>query len=91
MAKKKKTRKQKIAADVRHENYVYQTQFKSQDTISMQSDTPHTENQIKQISKPQISTLQYSYLYTDLRKTILLTISIICIELIFKYFLFGAH
>jgi len=85
MPKKKKTRKQKIIADTRRQVY-------------LESPTPKVEiGKLPQIAlrpkpvvKQTISLPEFSYLYTDLIKTAILTSSIVIAELLLK-FIFSAQ
>lgn len=76
MPKKKKTRKQKLLADMRRKV----VKIESVQTVVQTLEEPKIEH------KPQpqvkaIATSSYQYLYSDLFKTIILTISIIAGEL----------
>ena len=90
MAKRKKTRKQKKIADMRHETRIEIAQTPSA-SLSIDIANGSIISPVKQIVRETISTSQYSYLYQDLRKTIFLTFLIIIAELIFRYFVFGAQ
>lgn len=94
MPRKKKTRKQKIISDTRHIDYA---KFISPPQIS--TPTPIQSGQVSgslNVFKPQqstgqfITTSQYSYLYSDLLKTCVLTFSIIIAEIVFGFLFFGA-
>ena len=86
MPKKKKTRKQKMLANTRHKEYFLEP---------LQSVKPEHSESLKPYS-PQpnpnqaIVTSHYNYLYSDLLKTLLLTILVIMSELALRYFAFGA-
>ena len=102
MPKKKKTRKQKIIADVRHKQYVDQpitakidslTQIKSENMPietkpNYKQQTPYAP---QQNLNQAITTSHYTYLYSDLLKTLILTFSIIIAELLIRYLFFGAN
>ncbi len=81
MAKRKKTREQKIAADSRHKDY-----SKNIQPIQIVAQTQKVFSQIQQAPSPKSSVFEYSYLYSDLIKTTILTFSIIILELVLKYF-----
>lgn len=95
MAKHKKTRKQKLLADLRRQ---------TQSTVSKEPDSttysiPVSISDPASISKPhavstyagsvqaKVVTIDYRYLITDLRKTILLTSAIVIAELVIKFWL----
>lgn len=86
MPKKKKTRKQKIISEMRHREYKTQV-IAPKDDIHV-SVTPI---QPKQEPVQAIATQRYSYLYSDLRKTIILTFMIVLTELILGYLKIGAN
>ena len=86
MAKKKKTRKQKMFADMRHKDYVAEPL----ETVQSEHNEPQKTYPSQPISKQAIITTQYSYLYSDLLKTLILTISVIIVELVLRSFAFGA-
>jgi hypothetical protein len=87
MPKKKKTRKQKVLADTRHREYfaepLEQIRIDSSEPKKVYHPQPKPEAQA-------IVTAHYSYLYSDLLKTLILTISVIVAELALRYFAFGA-
>lgn len=88
MAKKKKTRKQKRLADMRHKEYTAQPLEPIQSERN-ESQKIYPSSQPIQ-PKKEIITTHYSYLYSDLAKTLILTISVIVVELVLRYFAFGA-
>lgn len=77
MPKKKKTRKQKILADMRHKVVVEEPKIE----YKSQPSQPQADR-IQQSSVKAIATSSYQYLYSDLVKTIVLTISIIVGEMV---------
>ena len=85
MAKKRRTRKQKILRDTRQKQAVSVGQ-KSED-IPMKAHTQHASPNTQIIAKSQpkssvITTAQYQYLPKDLIKTAMLTGAIVLAELI---------
>ena len=78
MAKKKKTRKAKTRADTRHREYIVEP---------LQQLQPEHNEPYRQAT---IITSEYIYLYSDLLKTLILTISVIVAEIVLRYFVFGA-
>lgn len=83
MPKKKKTLKQKMLADIRHEQ-------ERKDLYSFQ--VPHVFSQTsapirEEIHPRAISTVHYQYLAADLRKTLFFTLFAVLTELIIYYFL----
>ena len=90
MPKKKKTRKQKALADTRHKEYfvepLEQVQTENRNNVQLESNS----NEVKNSKVQVIATSNYSYLYSDLLKTLALTISVIAVELVLHYFVFGA-
>lgn len=92
MPKKKKTRKQKMVADIRHREYfdkpLEQLQIENRNNVQLEGNS----NEVRKVgSKVQvIATSNYSYLYFDLLKILMLTISVIAVELVLHYFVFGA-
>jgi hypothetical protein len=82
MAKRRKTRKEKVRGDTRRVVPTPSSDFASPSsplfTIPSSSPTP---------SKPQntVTTHSYSYLSKDLRKTLILTSSIIIVELVLAF------
>ena len=100
MPKKKKTRKEKVLADTRHKEYLLepleQVQTETRNNVQLESNSDvvkkveHSRH-IQSSSKTQvITTANYSYLYSDLLKTLMLTISVIVAEIVLRYFVFGA-
>ena len=91
MPKKKKTRKQKTLADVRRqkEPKVTNTAFAESKPQTRENvvapSTPDEMQPPSRTSKRIVQTSDYHYLARDLRKTILLTTSIIVIELAIKF------
>lgn len=85
MPKKKKTRKQKTLADTRHKEYIIEPLQKI-----LPENEPQKTYTPQPIVKQAIITSHYSYLYSDLLKTLIITISIIIAEVILRYFAFGA-
>lgn len=77
MPKKKKTRKQKIIADMIHKT----VKMPSLQAVPQLPEEPKVESKPQTIVKT-IATSSYQYLYSDLFKTIVLTISIIAGELV---------
>ena len=86
MPKKKKTRKQKVVADTRHKEYLEEPLGLIQKENSSNLQVENNETPRAQL----IGTANYSYLYSDLLKTFMLTISVIVVELVLRYFVFGA-
>ncbi|MBU3979286.1 hypothetical protein KJ980_05790 [Patescibacteria group bacterium] len=88
MPKKKKTRKQKILADKRNITIKMQSQQVvdpgSNPIIEHKTQPPLKQDQqsIVQVISPS----QYHYVYSDLIKTVILTLSIFAGELILAYF-----
>jgi hypothetical protein len=80
MPKKKKTREQKIIADRRHKIIAPSLEKPSAASVPLRKIPT---------AKSVISTSSYSYLNSDLIKTLILTSSIIIIEIVFRY-IFGA-
>ena len=85
MPKKKKTRKQKAIADMRHIEYKHLHK-----PLEEKSSLPPTAFKPQQNVKQAIAVADFRYLYSDLTKTIILTSSIIIAELVIKHF-FGAQ
>ncbi|MEK7450522.1 MAG: hypothetical protein AAB662_01120 [Patescibacteria group bacterium] len=81
MAKHRKTLKQKLAAETRHETY----SFKSQNIILSNTLVNKTA-----IIPPVNSSNLYSFLISDLRKTFILTLSIVAFQIIL-FFLLKHH
>ena len=77
MAKKRKSREQKIKADNRHFSY----HIDSSITHSVPQISIASTDLPIQINKPQPVVFAYPYLKNDLRKTIILTASILAIQL----------
>ncbi len=77
MPKKKKTRKQKMLADLRHKV----VKIESAQTVVQTLEEPKVEHKLQSPVKT-IATSSYQYLYSDLFKTIVLTVSIIAGELV---------
>ncbi len=92
MPKKVKTKKQKLLSDLRHKNIsptLEQTDFTTYSLPApKKADSKYTHPE-KAYAAPSrgVSTAGFSYLLPDLRKTILLTISIVVAEILIKYFL----
>lgn len=82
MPKKKKTRHQKIKADMRHKDYKAPSEM-----LVPSFQLNPVQPQIKTEKTQTIATAQYAYLYSDLRKTLILTILIIVAELILGNYL----
>ncbi len=80
MAKKKKTRKAKTLADTRHREYIVEP---------LQQIKP-VKPELNEPRQQAIITSEYNYLYSDLLKTLILTISVIVVEIVLRYFVFGA-
>lgn len=83
MPKKKKTLKQKMLTDIRHEQ-------ERKDLYSFQ--VPHVPHQpsapVREEIRPHaISTVHYQYLAADLRKTLFFALFAVLTELIMYYFL----
>lgn len=92
MPKKLKTKKQKIRSDLRHKNYLPESEKAEFTTYSLPTfkeieHKPTPAEQTFLTSAKQVSTVGYSYLSRDLRKTILLTLSIVMVEILIKYYL----
>lgn len=91
MPKKKKTRKQKTLADVRRQKepkvaYTAFSESKPQEREQAVAPSAPEESQpAVRPSKRIVQTSDYKYLAGDLRKTLLLTTSIIVIELAIKF------
>lgn len=83
MAKRKKTRQQKIMADQRREASTTSLYSFSSETLIQQAKQPSTL--VKNMTTALSSS--YQYLASDLRKTAIFTGSIIIFELILKYFI----
>ena len=84
MAKKRKTRSQKLLADTRHFAYHLETSaaqvklpVEKKLSLSLNFDTPN-------ILKPAVS---YSYVFQDLKKTALITFSILTAQIILFFIL----
>ena len=98
MPKKKKTRKQKVVADTRHREYfaepLEQVQAENRNNVQLENNEQkkvHNPQHLQSNTKVQvIATANYSYLYSDLLKTLMLSISVIAVELVLRYFVFGA-
>lgn len=89
MAKKKKTRQQKIVADLKRE--LVKKTLSSQNDQVVKLDTPKEilpkkEFLAKPVEKKDNAT-NYNYLIRDLRKTALLTTSIIALQIILFFIL----
>lgn len=83
MPKRRKTRKQKINAQSRHQV--------NKPVITVTENTPITQQPsapVKPKDKIAINTSGYGYLYADLRKTVILTFLIIISELILAKIIF---
>jgi hypothetical protein len=86
---KKKTRKQKVVADTRHREYFAEPLEQVQ--TETRNNVQNVQLEDNERPKPRvIATANYSYLYSDLLKTLMLTISVIAVELVLRYFVFGA-
>jgi len=80
----RKTRKQKITADLHRQLYT----LKSQKVLSFESkETPRIE---KTVSIPRINTQVYNYLIKDISKTAVVTAAIVIGQFIF-FFLLKNH
>jgi hypothetical protein len=79
MAKKKKTRQEKIKADLRHQLPQAPVYVVSQPTEKVQAGTPIY------IESSTLST--HSYFARDLQKTIFLTLSVLAGQIVLFYFL----
>jgi hypothetical protein len=80
----KKTRKEKIRADLRHGQYI----LKTEDLPSVNNGSIEEPKKFETITFK--NTHQYSYVLHDTRKTLLLTLSIIFAEIIL-FFLLKNH
>jgi hypothetical protein len=91
MPKKKKTRKQKQLADVRR-----QTETITPHTATVENhqpvreehviaSTPHASRPQRHLAHQSIATADYTYIRKDLLKTVILTGTIIVLELILKH------
>lgn len=92
MPKKVKTKKQKMRSDLRHTNYSPEIEKADFTTYSLPAlkradHKPTPAEQTFSAPIKAVSTTGYSYLSTDLRKTILLTVSIIVVQILVKYYL----
>lgn len=84
MAKKQKTREQKIQSDIRRQSHYTYTPG----TAEVKTSVPtHVPSSVKM--SHTVSTSGYGYLTGDLLKTTILTASIILIELTLKLFAKG--
>jgi len=83
MPKKKKTRKQKIQADSRHTTESAALPSEQIQTYSV-AKKEVISPKVTSSSTTTIATSDYRYLSKDLLKTVLLTISIIIIELVLQ-------
>lgn len=92
MPKRVKTKKQKILADLRRKNspsVIEKTDFTTYTLpTTMHVDSPKSDMPGKKIASAKaVSTSGYAYLYKDLRKTLLLTSSIIIAEILIRSYL----
>ena len=89
MAKKKKTRQQKIIADLRRQVNASQSHVEIQKREEKKENpiSISLSNKVAIIGKPQIFTNTYPYLVNDLRKTAILSLAIIFAQLIFLFVL----
>ena len=90
MAKKKKTRQQKIIADLRRQVNASQSHVEETQKREEKRENPVTislSNAATTIRKPQIFTNTYPYLVNDLRKTAILSLAIVFAQLIFLFVL----
>jgi hypothetical protein len=91
MAKIKKTRKDKMLADQRRQHYLekkhvsYTIQLDSDDKTG-HSTIPEKGIKTHEVSTSGVQTQNYSYLLKDLRKTMLVTITIVVVQIVL-YFL----
>jgi hypothetical protein len=79
MPKKKRTRQQKIMADLRHNSVEEKIETVS---LPLSSELPT----VQKPSPVSISTSSYSYLFHDLWKTFFLTIFVVVVEVLLRYF-----
>lgn len=95
MPKKVKTRKQKLLSETRRKNATPAAREADYTTYSLPSASSNTESlspskipaEMGEGEKTHVITADYRYLTFDLRKTMLLTFSIIIAELAIKFFL----
>ncbi len=91
MPKKVKTKKQKMLADLRRNNYspgIEKTDFTtySLPTIKMEERISTPPERAYRAPKGVVTTAGYTYLLADLRKTILLTCTVVIVEILIKYY-----
>ena len=92
MPKKRKTWKQKITADLRQKAYIPNPDtFSSQEVVSSQQPAFQQSQNLdnKKQTVHAISTSAYHYLSSDLLKTLILTWSIVLVELVLRFVLKG--
>ena len=92
MPKHKKTRKQKQLADVRRQTETFTPHIATVETSKPVREEHHAAP-APQALRPQkytathtIATADYRYLNTDLRKTVILTVAILAIQILLKHF-----
>jgi hypothetical protein len=90
MAKKRKTRKQKMLADLRHQTRTPSSPLTTSiHTVSIPKEAALSESDKSPIQTAlpakTITTDHYSYLVKDLKKTLILTSGIVVIQFIFAY------
>lgn len=103
MAKRKKTLKQKLLSDSRRKaiayaepklspnseiNAITENKYVLKKTL-FKPNSASINTTVQPSLKPDISTVNYRYLRTDLLKTIFLTSFIIAVELVFKFIVKG--
>lgn len=87
MPKKKKTRKQKIIADMRHKVAAERPEIEYKPQPSADMGQPQLDR-VQHSSTQTIDASRYQYLNSDLLKTVILTFSIIAGELVLNYLFF---
>lgn len=94
MPKKVKTRKQKLLSETRRKNAAPTAREAGYTTYSLPSPSSNTESlspskipaEMDEGARTRVITADYRYLTLDLKKTMLLTFSIILAELVIKFF-----
>lgn len=82
---KKKTRQEKILADQRHVTYHLET---TSAQVSLPSEKKEATTPVFSFNnRPHVTTLSYSYVLTDLRKTVAITFAILITQIILYFIL----
>ena len=80
MAKRKKTRQEKIVADTRHQQFSLEPQYSVNKAIDNQTFTPMEK-------KETLSSVPYAFVYKDLTKTSIIVSLILILQLVLSFLL----